>query len=504
MNGQQPVPRERVHEADLVIVGAGAAGATAALEAHAVGATFVGLDQLEAFGGTAIVSGGGCCIAGSPFQTEKGIEDSPELALHDMLDGQTEADEEWSRFYFEHSVPDLYHWLASHGVEWTQITLNECNTVPRRHVPKNQGLGLMTALRESHEQKGIADRWHLSMTARDLIWDDGRVAGVLAEDKDGVPQEFRGKAIVMTTGGLNGNLPMVLDVCPRLASVPRALAGGGVGALGSGHRILERNGAVLTHLYNVFTYVYATPDPEDPRGERGLVFRGIDSSIWVNGSGRRFHDEAQNGGVLGSAALLAQDPPMCWAVIDHRIAEKLDVSDPRYRRGSEAFRDRIWGLLDTSPSIGRGATPRELAQSAGIDPDGFKQTLDGWNALLASGAEQDPATGRALKGIAPLVEPPFYAIQYLPLARKNLGGVSTDLRCHVRGTNGNFIPGLYAAGELCGFAGGHMAGTRPLEGVMLGGCLFSGRVAGAWAAHEAGHGTPNHLDAGIPVGAAAR
>lgn len=501
MNGEQAGPA--VHTADLVIVGAGAAGATAALEAHAAGATFVGLDQLESFGGTAIVSGGGCSISGSPYQAAKGIEDWPELALHDMLDGQTEADPEWARFYYEHSVADLYHWLMRHGVEWTAVTENECNSVARRHVPRNQGLGLMTALRESHAQKGILSQWHLSTTAKDLIWDDGRVVGVVAVDHEGRAHEFRGKAIVMTTGGFNGNLPMVLARSPKLAAVPRALAGGGVGALGLGHEILERNGAFLTHMHNVFTYAYATPDPEDPKGERGLVFRGINSSIWVNGSGRRFHDESLNGGVFGAAALLAQDPPMCWAVVDHRMAEKLDVSDPRYRRGAEALRDRIWGLLDTSPFIGHGATPRELALSAEIDADEFERTLADWNALLASGAEKDPSMGRPLKGLAPLVEPPFYAIQYLPLARKNLGGVSTDLRCRVRSTAGSLIPGLYAAGELCGFAGGHMAGVRPLEGIMLGGCLFSGRVAGAWAAQESGHGTPSHLDASIPLAAAA-
>src|SRR5262245_712759 len=112
----------RVHEADLVIVGAGAAGATAALEAHESGVTFVGLDQLEGFGGAAIVSCSGCSIAGSPFQVAKGIEDTPELALHDMLDGQTEADEEWARFYYEWSVPVLYDWLQKHGVEWVAIT----------------------------------------------------------------------------------------------------------------------------------------------------------------------------------------------------------------------------------------------------------------------------------------------------------------------------------------------------------------------------------------------
>jgi predicted oxidoreductase len=506
MNGQPARPATHVHEAELVIVGAGAAGATAALEAHAAGATFVGLDQLREFGGTAIVSGGGVSISGSPMQREKGIEDSPELAIHDMLDGQDEgeADEAWARFYYTHSVDGLYEWLMTHGVQWGAITDNELNSMPRRHVPKNQGLGLMTWLWESHQQKGIADNWHFAMTAKDLIWDNGRVVGVLAEDKDGATHEFRGRAILMTTGGFNGNLPMVLDACPKLSAVPRALAGGGVGALGSGHEILKRNGAALTHMHNVFTYVYATPDPEDPKGERGLVFRGIDSSIWVNGQGQRFHDESQNGGVLGSIALLAQDPPMCWAIVDHAMAEKLDVSDPRYRRGAEALRDRIWGLLNTSPSIGSGATLRETAERAGIDATGFEATVAEWNRVLASGAESDPSTGRKLKGLAPLVEPPFYAIQYLPLARKNLGGVSTDLRCRVRGTNGESIPGLYAAGELCGFAGGHMTGTRPLEGIMLGGCLFSGRVAGAWAAHEVGHGNPTHLDAEAPVAGAAR
>ena len=84
--------------------------------------------------------------------------------------------------------------------------------------------------------------------------------------------------------------------------------------------------------------------------------------------------------------------------------------------------------------------------------------------------------------------PPFYALHYMPLARKNLGGVKTNLRCQVLDKHYEPIPGLYAAGELTGMAGGHINGKAGLEGTMLGPALFSARVAGAWAAHEAGYG----------------
>jgi predicted oxidoreductase len=107
-----------------------------------------------------------------------------------------------------------------------------------------------------------------------------------------------------------------------------------------------------------------------------------------------------------------------------------------------------------------------------------------------------------LKDAKSFVEPPFYAMEFLPLARKNQGGIRTDLRCGVVTEAGETVPGLYAAGELCGFGGGHLSGVRSLEGIMIGGSLFSGRVAGAWAAHELGHPEPTHLaPLGEPVAA---
>ncbi len=493
-----------VHRADIVIVGAGAVGATAALEAHAAGATFVVLDWLSEFGGTAIISGGGCCIAGSAFQRARGIEDSPALALQDLLAvNGDQADAEWARFYFEHSARDLHDWLVAHGVEFIDLKHQEHNSVPRWHQPRNGGRGLMTALWAALQARGLADRFYFDMTAEDLIREAGRVVGVLARHKDGQEHEFRGKAVVMGTGGFMGNLDMVLEYGPQLREVERVLVGGGPGAQGRGHRILEQHGAVLTHMDNLWCYIYATPDYKDPTGRRGLVIRGIRSNIWVRRDGTRFHNEDLSGGGSGTYAILRQRPPTCWAILDREMAMQMEIADPYYRLGHTTFYDRLEELLRESPYIHQGDTPEELARNAGLDVEGFTKTFRDWNALLASGATTDPLTGRKLAGLQPFTKPPFYAIQFLPLARKNLGGVKTDLRCRVLTAEGQPIPGLYAAGELCGLAGGHIAGKYALEGMMIGASLFSGRVAGAWAAHEAGYAEPAHLDARRPLEAAA-
>ncbi len=497
---QSTTGRRAVHEADIVIVGAGAVGATASLEAHAAGASFVALDWLPEFGGTAIVSGGGCCIAGSSFQRSRGIDDSPERALRDLLSANgDEADAEWARFYLEHTARDLYDWLVGHGVEYIDLKQQETNSVPRWHQPNNGGRGIMTTLWARLQERGVADCFHFDMTAEDLLVEDGRVVGVLARHKDGTQHEFRGKATIMGTGGFMGNLDMVLEYGPQLQGVERVMVGGGRGALGAGHRILERHGAVLTHMHNLWCYVYATPDYKDETGRRGLVIRGIPNNIWVRKEGTRFHNESLSGGGSATYALLRQKPPTCWAILDRAMALKMEIADPYYRQGHLAFDDKLEELLAESPYIHKGDTPEELARNTGLDVAGFTKTFNEWNALLASGAEADPLTARKLKGLMPFTTPPFYAIQFLPLARKNLGGVKTDLQCHVLDADGQPIGGLYAAGELCGMAGGHIAGKYALEGIMIGASLFSGRVAGAWAAHEVGCAEPTHLDARRPV-----
>jgi predicted oxidoreductase len=476
-------------DADVIVVGAGAAGGAAFLEVAAAGGAVIGVDQLPSFGGTAIVSGGGCCVPGTPLQEARGIDDSPGLALHDLVEaGGGEADETWGEFYFQRARAEVHDWLVAQGVRFVDLRAQEDNTVPRWHLPAGNGRGLMDALWSSITARGLADRWQWSTRVTDLIVEDGRVAGIRAT-ADGRASELRSAAVVMATGGFAGDLARVREHAEHLRTVERLLVGGGAGALGLGHRILAEHGAALTHLEQVWVYPTATPDYRDASGSRGLVVRGIEGAIWVNRQGRRFHDESRSGPGTATPALLAQEPPMCWAILDRPMALGMRVADPAFRVDPGTAPNRIDGLLAASPHIHIAATPEDLARSAGIDDETLAATIRRWNDLVDSGAPFDPETGRSLTGLRPLTGQPLYAIQFLPLVRKCLGGVRTDLRCRVLTASGEPIAGLFAAGELAGFGGGGLSGRRALEGIMIGASLFGGRVAGAWAAHAAGFGS---------------
>ena len=127
---------------------------------------------------------------------------------------------------------------------------------------------------------------------------------------------------------------------------------------------------------------------------------------------------------------------------------------------------------------------------SGNDPKDLKYTklIERYNKACGQGLEREPEFGKPLKFSKAFDTPPYYAVQIFPLARKNFGGVKTDLRCRVLNKHFEPIGGLYAAGEVAGMAGGHINGRAGLEGTMLGPAIFSGRVAGGWAAQAAGHG----------------
>jgi succinate dehydrogenase/fumarate reductase flavoprotein subunit len=111
------MPERTSRQTDVLIVGSGAVGVAAGLEAHEAGARVIVIEKEAQFGGAAAISGGGCSCVGTRLQREHGIEDSPDLALDDWITwGEGAADEEWARFYVEHSNADLYQWGIARGV----------------------------------------------------------------------------------------------------------------------------------------------------------------------------------------------------------------------------------------------------------------------------------------------------------------------------------------------------------------------------------------------------
>lgn len=475
---------------DVLIVGSGAVGVAASIEAKEAGAQVIVLERESYLGGAAAISGGGCCLVGTPLQQQNGIQDNPDLAFDDWVRfGQGSADEEWARFYIERSCPDLYLWAQERGVNWVAINPNEGNSVPRWHRPEGGGGGLWHALYDAAIARGV-ETWVTSVAARELVIENGRVVGVQVENKaTGELQEYRGKAEVMGTGGFASNLDMVLEHRPDLRQ-HRILEGSHVGATGDGHKMAEKIGGTLTHIGDIWFYSYAIPDHRDPNHRRGLVIRGIPDAVWVNMQGQRFHNESLTGGASASPAIMSQEPAQCWAIIDSLMSKGMTVSDPYYYQPGVSVRDvdKVMELLEVSPHIKRAATLEELAEQMGVPVETFRQTIDQYNGYLDDGLDRDPEYLRPLAGRHKIECPPYYALNYGPLARKNFGGVKTNLRCQVMTKHYQPIPGLYAAGELAGMAGGHINGKAGLEGTMLGPSLFSGRVAGAWAAHQAGFG----------------
>jgi flavocytochrome c len=474
-------------ETDVAIIGGGGAGIPAAIEVASAGGKCVVLEQANECGGTAAISGGGCCIVGTPLQRAQGIEDTPDIAFEDWVKwGGGAADEVWARFYLEHTLNDLYHWAERCGAKWVDMKFQEGNSVMRWHRPDNNGLGLMIALVKTADSMPNITIM-TSTSASQLITNQGRVSGVMAR-KNNEAIEIGAKAVVVATGGFNSNLDMVLEHRPEFKKF-KVMEGSGLGAKGEGHKMIKQLGGYFTHMEHIWFYVYATPDYRDPKQRRGLVFRMVPGYVWFNQQGKRFHNESLTGGASATPALLAQNPPHAWAIADTPMLAKIDIADPYYRRGDVIDRVKVEELLNSSPYIKKADTLEELGRKTGVENlNNFLAEIEEYNRCFDKGLDKEPKFGKSLKMSKKFDTPPFFAIQIFPLARKNFGGVKTDLHCRVLNKYFDPIPGLYAAGEVSGMAGGHINGKAGLEGTMLGPSIFSGRVAGAWAANEAGFG----------------
>jgi predicted oxidoreductase len=466
-------------EQDVIVVGGGAAGLAAAIEAADAGARALVVEACAEPGGAAALSGGGTFVVDSPLQRALGIDDSCELALEDWRRwGGEEADMEWAERYIRDSREALFDWLGGLGVAWTQVHLHEGNSVPRWHAPRGGGAEVVRALRAAADARGV--QWRLGARVTGLLPDGAGVGGV--ELGDG--ERLHARAVLVATGGFTGSEELVERYGPAVGDDSRVLLGGAPSSTGDGLALLEEAGAEFVGLDRCWLYPYGTPDDLDPAGRRGMAARGVRNEIWVNADGLRFHDENARGGATGTAALRAQRPATCWSVFDHDEAALLTLTHPRYGSDEQPDRDAIETFLERSPFAHRGESLGDLASSAGLPGPDLAATVGSYNSAFASSPPRD-AFGRDLADLRPIDRPPYVALQFFPMARKCLGGVRTDLSCRVQGADGGPITGLFAAGEVAGMAGGHINGRAALEGTMFGPSLYSGRVAGrAIARHK--------------------
>ena len=470
---------------DVLIVGAGISGLSAALELGQSGAEVTVIDISSVFGGHAVMSQGGVSIVDTPLQAAEGFEDTPDLAYQDFIHWGEDANPDWVRYYVHNSRYEIYDWLTDLGVQFDGVETAPGNSVHRFHQPTGRGIGLVTPIfRACLELEQVRFVWNTK--ADQLIRENGRITGVLTQNtRTGMEQRFRADAVILATGGFQSNLEMVRTFWPDEFQFPeRILIGSGVNSVGHGHRMAQLAGAGLEKMDHQWNYFTGIPDPRLPESGRGLN-AGNMHGIIVNWEGNRFanlHGWAKE--VM--PVMLKQKHATLWFIFD-------EVSKPFFEVSGSDWADSktVDQLILKNPDLVQTAdTIEQLAQRSGLPPDNLLLTIRRYNKLVEEGKDKDfgrfgPGKPLFSRERSPRIEtPPYYSMQAFPLTRKSMGGVTIDRKCRVLDEKQKSIPGLYAVGELTGLAG--INGKAALEGTFLGPCIVTGRVAARSVMEELG------------------
>lgn len=457
-------------DADVIIIGSGIAGLSAALEAGATGRNVLVLDANSVGGGHA-VKAGGFALVGTPLQEKKGYHDSPEIAARDLLAWGENADAQWVRRYVTASRTEVYDWLTGFGVRWGFILDTPEHSVPRFHFANGPALNVVVPMmRAAFAEANLRFYWNTE--AISLLRANGRLSGVRVRDlRTGLTSELNAPAVIIATGGWQGDLAFVQrEWRTDVPLPPRLYAGAGYFATGSGIGLGQTVGAALTRMDQQVIFSTGLPDPRD--ASRALLSQNP-AAIWVNSTGNRFMSETAPS-KEADETVLKQKRATHWLVFDADGLRTLRIRDSVWLGNPEGIEPlKQAGLIQQADSIA------VLADRAGLPRAALEATVQRWNAAVVAGTDADfgrftPA--RPDRTAHELRKAPFYALQLFPMTRKSMGGLAIDAETRVLDTANRPIPGLYAVGEVTGVAG--INGRYGGEGTFLGPSVLLGRIAG--------------------------
>lgn len=433
---------------DIVVIGGGGAGMSAALTAKEQGKNVVVLEKMAYLGGNTTKATGGMNAAETHYQSEQDIEDSVDQFVEDTMVGGKEINNiDLVRKMAEMSSSAI-DWLDSIGAPLPKVSFSGGATNARIHSPEDgSGVGeyLVNAFSAQLESAGIPV--YLSTEATEIIMKDGKACGVKAKSET-INYTFNAKAVILATGGFGANEDMYCEFRPDLKGTVTTNA---PGATGDGITMAKAVGADFVDLEQIQLH------PTVEQATSMLITEGVrgDGAILVNQSGKRFTNEMLTRDKV-SAAELEQDGQYAYVIFDQNLREGLKATEKYIKNNIVVQADTI----------------EELASALEIDPATLAETLATWNQAVAD--QNDAEFGRDTGMEADLSVAPYYAIKIAPGIHHTMGGVKIDTEAQVIDTNGNAIPGLFAAGEVCGgIHGGNRIGGNAVTDIVV-----FGRVAG--------------------------
>ncbi|MDK2925638.1 MAG: fumarate reductase flavoprotein subunit [Bacillota bacterium] len=438
---------------DIVVIGAGGAGLTAAVTAKSAGADVIVLEKMPFIGGNTLRATGGLNAAGTKYQEAAGIEDSPDIHYADtMKGGKNKNNPELVRTLVDNANGAL-EWLNSMGANLVHVVIAGGSTNPRTHAPEGGapvGPVIIRTLEKAAKEQGIQI---LTDTEATEILTDGKgtVTGVKAVSKDKGELVIKAKAVIVATGGFGADPEMVAQYNPALKGFDTT---NHPGATGDGIKMATAIGAATVQMENIQTHPTVVP-------HKGILIteavRGT-GAILVNHKGERFVDELETRDVV-SKAILNQEKGTAFVLFDQGVRDNLKAVE-------EYAKLKL--LVEAN-------TLSELAGKLGIPADNLEATVKKYNEFVAAGKDSDYGRQHLQRK---LEKAPFYAVEVTPAVHHTMGGLAINTKAEVLNKDGKPIPGLYAAGEVTG--GIH--GANRLGGNAVADIVVFGRIAGQQAA----------------------
>ena len=452
---------------DVVVIGAGGAGFSAAITARNAGANVVLLEKMPAVGGNSLISGAEMNVAKNWVQPKLGInDDSPELHAQDTFKGGDGKGDMKVINVMTHEALDAAKWCRDYlGVRFEDDNLFFFGGHSRKRalIPVGHtGTEFIAKFQAKADELGIPVI--TNMKAEELIKDkDGRVVGVKAT-MDGSEYTFNAKGgVVLATGGFGANPEMVKKYNPKIDE--RFKTTDAPGSTGEALYMAERAGAELVNMGYIQTYPICDPIS----GAIELIADArFDGAIMLNQEGKRFVEELQRRDVL-SEAILNQTGRYCWVLWNDKIGS-ISNTVKAHANEYEAFTKQ--GIMTTCDDL------KCIADFTKIPFDQLRKTVKRVSDMAGKGNDKD-FNHRA--GLMDMQQGKYYVIKAVPSTHHTMGGVRINEKAEALTAEGKVIPGLWAAGEVTGVT----HGTNRLGGNAYTDIIVFGRIAGEAAAKAA-------------------
>lgn len=431
---------------DVVVVGGGGAGMSAAVRLAELGQQVILFEKASFLGGAISVSGGNQVIMGSQLQADNGVEDdSVESMVADFEANGAGKNNEEILTLFAENVGAATDWLvASCGIEF-DAGLHQLGEYShnRELAYTGGGAGFAERMRKAVERSGAAV--YLSTKVESLLVEDGAVVGVKAVSTDGTKEyTVHAANVVLATGGYGNNKDMLTD------EMKSALYYGPSTSTGDGIRMAEAVNAQTANME------YGKRYPNGIEVDTGIAKSTIAgnivgwtmSAILVNADGNRVvNEKASNRTILEEE--LQQPGGMLYLLLDSETFEvwKTKLAPAGISEGD--IEKYLAANGTTTPVFAHGETLEEAAAAAGVNAENLAATVEKYNSFVEKGEDAD--FGRNASYLTMKIGAgPYYLIEQKPRFATTMGGLVVNTNMQVLNQEGSAISGLYAAGETCG------------------------------------------------------